>query len=389
MKRVLFLNSKSPFPVRDGAAIGTNQYLRFFHDLGYSVDLAYISENDDLDQVSKGLAGLCSHIYIFKVTKLQSYLSVIKGIFTNRLPLQVNYYYTTPLAKWVSAHQADYDILYCHNMRTTEYAYRLGGYKIWNIVDSLSMNFASLVSESRGLWHYIYKIDAVRCARYEQKMLPVFDKKLIVSAKDCDYIEQQAGHKEKIAVIENFVQVPQGRAMKHDAKARNLVFVGAMNYQPNITAAVYFCHNIMPRLLERYPDLKFYIVGKTPAPSVKALASEHVEVTGWVDDIWSYLEMASVVVTPMQSGSGLQNKILQALAIGACVVTTPIGFEGLVAEEGQPHVAESDDDMVSQISQLLDHPEQRKSEGEKSIGYIRKNYSYEVIRDKFKRFLEE
>ncbi len=145
----------------------------------------------------------------------------------------------------------------------------------------------------------------------------------------------------------------------------------------------------MPRLLERYPDLKFYIVGKTPAPSVKALASEHVEVTGWVDDIWSYLEMASVVVTPMQSGSGLQNKILQALAIGACVVTTPIGFEGLVAEEGQPHVAESDDDMVSQISQLLDHPEQRKSEGEKSIGYIRKNYSYEVIRDKFKRFLEE
>lgn len=389
MKRVLFLNSRSPFPVRDGAAISTNQYLRFFHDLGYSVDLAYISEGDDLELVTKGLEGLCSHIYLFKVSRAQAYLSVLKGLLTNRLPLQVNYFYTSELAKWVSLHQWDYDMLYCHTIRTTEYACRLGGYKIWNIVDSLSMNCASLVSQTSGLWHYIYKVDAVRCARYEQKMLPAFDKKLIISAKDSDYIEQQTGRQEKIAVIENFVQLPQGRAMKHDAKARNLVFVGAMNYKPNITAAIYFCRNIMPRLLQRYPDLRFYIVGKTPASSVRALANDHVVVTGWVDDMWSYLEKASVVVAPMRSGSGLQNKILQALAIGACVVTTPIGFEGLVAEEGQPHVAESDDDMVSQISMLLDNPEQRKREGEKAMEYIRKNYAYEVIRDKFKRFLEQ
>ncbi len=388
MKKVLFLNSKSPFPIRDGAAIGTNQYLRFFHDLGYEVDLAYVSEKDDLDTVKSGLKGVCSHFFCFPLPPWQSYLKSMTGLLTNKRPLQVNYYHSHKLEKWIGAHAHEYDILYCQNMRAAQYVSDIAQYKIWNIVDAFSMNYQSAKKFAKGLWHWIYKIDSRRCCRYEQDLLGKFDKKLIVSKKDRDFIVEKAGGKADISVIENFTHIPEGRKMDNDPKAHHLVFVGAMNYEPNVTAVTYFCKQILPKLLERYPDLVFYIVGKTPTSAVRALQSDHVVVTGWVDDIWDYLKLASVVVAPMLSGSGIQNKILQALSVGACVVTTSTGFEGLTRDEGQPYVVDGDDALVEKISFLLDHPELRVQEGVKSIAYIKKHYSLEVIREKFRRFLE-
>ena len=389
MKKVLFLNSRSPFPIRDGASIGTNQYLRFFHDLGYDVDLCYVSEKDDLDVVSKGVGQYCNQVRCFPIPKWQSYLKSLHGFMTSPYPLQVCYYYSRKLSRWVKEHAADYDIIYCHNMRTARYAEGLGQYKIWNIVDAFSMNYESAITHSHGLWKWIYKTDARRCSRYEQKLLGEFNKKLIVSQKDRDFIVDCAGGKADITVVENYTVIPEGPGHETPVlKTPNLVFVGAMNYEPNITAVTYFCNHILPVLLKTYPNLHFYIVGKTPAASVCALQSEHVTVTGFVDDVWDYFRKASVVIAPMQSGSGLQNKILQALAVGACVVTTPIGFEGLVHAEGQPFIAETDEEMVKQISFLLDSPEARSEEGKKSVGYIKKFYSIDVIRAKFKAFMD-
>ena len=157
-----------------------------------------------------------------------------------------------------------------------------------------------------------------------------------------------------------------------------------MNYEPNVSAVRYFSRNIMPELLKRYPKLHFYIVGKTPTPEVEALANEHTTVTGFVESTWDYLKIATLVVTPMQSGSGLQNKILQSLAVGACVVTTPKGFEGLVSDAGQPFVAKDSDEMIKIISHLLDNPQERQERGDLSIEYVRKHYAPDVIQQKFK-----
>ena len=389
MKKVLFLNSRSPFPIKDGAAIGTNQYLRFFHDLGYEVDLAYVSENDDEDIVKAGLKDICKNIFCFPLPPWQSYLKSMMGLLTNSRPLQVNYYHSRKLDKWVRKHASAYDILYCQNMRAAQYICDIEQYKIWNIVDAFSMNYLSAKLFAKGLWHWIYKIDSRRCCRYEQKLLNRFDKKLIVSKKDRDFIVGKAGGKADITVIENYTLIPEDKQLDNDPHAHNLVFVGAMNYEPNVTAVTYFCKQILPKLISRYPDLKFYIVGKTPTSAVRSLQSEYVEVTGWVDDTWEYVKKASVVVAPMLTGSGIQNKILQALAVGASVVTTSTGFEGLVRDEGQPHVVDGDDEMINQISFLLDHPELRMQEGKKSVEYIRKHYSLEVIREKFCVFLKE
>lgn len=388
MKKILFINSKRPCPIIDGASIGTFQYLELFHKLGYETDLLYISENEDLDIVNKGIGPLCHRIIHFRRTKTQSFLSVIKGFLCNLLPIQVNYYYSSRIQKWINAHYQDYDIIYCHNLRTAEYARHLPKYKILNIVDSFSMNYENAKAKARGLWHWIYAIDAIRCAKYEQVLLGVFDKKLIVSEVDCDFIAKRAQHPVDICVIENSVEVDEGKRIDNNPEEHNLVFVGAMNYEPNITAVKHFCQHIMPAIVNAFPDVMFYIVGKTPSPDVQALSSENVIVTGFVDDIWTYLKKASVVVAPMLSGSGIQNKVLQALAVGACVVTTPDGFGGLKSDVGQPFVAENDADMIKCITDLLAHPDSRRLRGELSIQYVKRHYSKDVICKKFKDFLD-
>ncbi len=323
----------------------------------------------------------------YRRTKIQSFLSVIKGLFCNLLPIQVNYYYSSRIQKWVNSHYQNYDVIYCHNLRTAEYARNLQKYKILNIVDSFSMNYENAKTKTRGLWHWIYSIDAVRCAKYEQVLLGVFDKKLIVSEVDRDFIARRAQHPVDICVIENSVEVDEGKHIDNNPEEHNLVFVGAMNYEPNVTAVKHFCQKVLPAIVNAFPDVKFYIVGKTPSPDVQALSSENVIVTGFVDDIWTYLKKASVVVAPMLSGSGIQNKILQALAVGACVVTTPDGFGGLKSDIGQPFVAENDAEMISCITDLFAHPDSRRQQGLLSIQYVKKYYSKDIICKKFKDFL--
>lgn len=388
MKKVLFINSKRPYPIIDGASIGTCQYLELFHRLGYETDLLYISENEDEEIVNQGIGPLCHRIIHFRKTKILSFLSVLKGLLCNLLPIQVNYYYSSRIQEWVNSHYEDYDVIYCHNIRTAEYARYLQKYKILNIVDSFSMNYESAKTKTHGLWHWIYSIDAVRCAKYEQVLLGVFDKKLIVSEVDRDFIVKKAQQSVDISVIENSVEVDEGKRIDNNAEEHNLVFVGAMNYEPNITAVKHFCQNVLPSIVRVFPDVMFYIVGKTPSPDVEALSSENVIVTGFVDDIWTYQKKASVVVAPMLSGSGIQNKILQALAVGACVVTTPDGFGGLKSDIGQPFVVENDADMISCITDLLANPDLRCQQGDLSVQYVKKYYSKDVICKKFKDFLD-
>lgn len=389
MKKVLILSSKSPYPLRDGAAIRTHQSIRLIAELGYSVDVLYLSENDDLTEVKKGLEPYCQNVYSFVMTKRESYINVLIGLMTNLLPLQVNYFYSRKVRKWINRNASRYDIVYCNNIRTARYARGLSNEVILDYVDAYSMNYQAARDNIKGLWHWIYAIDYVRCNKFEQQLLQEFNKFLIISDIDRTFILTRAKKPAKISVIENYTTIDETKRIEQNNTSLKLVFVGAMNYEPNVTAVSYFCKWVLPSLIERYPGIVFYIVGKTPTSQVLELANEHVVVTGFVDSVWDYLKDATLVVTPMQSGSGLQNKILQALAVGACVVTTPKGFEGLVTDDGQPYVVNNSTEMIKVISRLIDHPEERQSSGEKAISYVKRHYAKEVIKEKFAKLLLE
>jgi glycosyltransferase involved in cell wall biosynthesis len=156
-----------------------------------------------------------------------------------------------------------------------------------------------------------------------------------------------------------------------------LVFTGAMDYWPNIDAVSWFVNDILPQLVSDWPQLRFYIVGRSPTPAVYALAGDNVIVTGTVDDVRPFLQHATLVVAPLRVARGIQNKILEAMAMARPVIAAQSCVEAIDATPGlELCAATTTEDFVAQIRDSLRAPERMAAVGLAGRRRVLKNYSW-------------
>jgi glycosyltransferase involved in cell wall biosynthesis len=168
----------------------------------------------------------------------------------------------------------------------------------------------------------------------------------------------------RVEVIPNGVDAERFRPRPEaDIVAGSIAFVGAMSFPPNVAAARWFTRDVLPRIRQANPDVTFTIVGRDPTPAVLALADDPaVTVTGAVDDVRPFLARAAVVVAPMVSGSGIKNKVLEAMAMGRPVAATSLAAEGVVAEAGRDLVvADGPAAFAAAVASILADPERAAS----------------------------
>lgn len=382
-KRILVISSKPPFPVQNGAAIRTMQMLHMLSAF-YDIDLIYTYTGQDS---RAGLDKLCKNIYAFRTSALGMISRGILGLFISK-PLQCSYFYSSKVNSYVKNNMHKYHLVFCNNIRTAQYVIDIPCYKIIDYVDAISMNYWGAIKNANLFWKYINKIEYKRLVCYEKRVLMAFDKHIIISSVDKNFIKSGAAENSKeIFVIGN--SVPFDEELITQNEESNLVFVGSMCYAPNIAAVKTFVKSIFPLVLNRIPNAKFYIVGSRPVKSICDLASENIIVTGFVDDPKDYLRKATVVVVPMYSGAGVQNKILEAMSIGCCVVTTKIGSEGLECiSDGQELFIRSEyNEMADTIIDLIDDKQQRERVGKAAKKYINNFLTFNIIFDRFKSIL--
>ncbi|MDQ4035939.1 MAG: glycosyltransferase, partial [Chloroflexota bacterium] len=169
-----------------------------------------------------------------------------------------------------------------------------------------------------------------------------------------------------------------------------LVFVGAMSYPPNVAAMRYFTNEVLPIVRRARPDTRLTIVGRDPAPDVRAMASASVQVTGEVEDVRPYLAAASVFVAPMVSGSGIKNKVLEAMAMARPVVVTSLAVEGLPVHNGQNAlVADGAAPLAAAIIRLLGNPEERTRMGEAGRSLVEQQYTWEACAARYEELYQE
>ncbi len=193
----------------------------------------------------------------------------------------------------------------------------------------------------------------------------------------------------EIYVIGNKVEIPNDIFVSKHESDGILVFVGKMNYEPNVVAVTWFAEHVLPKLLITYPNLQFQIVGAHPEKRIQRLSDKpNIQVTGFVESIEPYFQRATIVVAPMLTGAGIQNKIIQAMSYGCCVVTTSIGAEGLTINHNEIAVWDDEDKMVNGIKMLLSDREKRASMGKLARQYVIDNLSSKVIAEQFWTFME-
>jgi sugar transferase (PEP-CTERM/EpsH1 system associated) len=167
-----------------------------------------------------------------------------------------------------------------------------------------------------------------------------------------------------------------GHASPYADGERAVVFTGAMDYWPNVDAVQWFANDVFPHLRERFADLRFYIVGSRPSPAVQALAQlPGVVVTGTVPDVRPYIAHARVAVAPLRIARGIQNKVLEAMAMATPVVVSPQALEGIEAVPGAELVlADGAGEFVESVSTLLE--QQGSPLGPAARARVERQYSW-------------
>ncbi len=192
----------------------------------------------------------------------------------------------------------------------------------------------------------------------------------------------------QLHIVGNKVSIPDPIFISRHDHSDTIIFVGKMDYDPNVIAVSWFADHVFPELLICHPDLKFIIVGAHPSIPVQKLADrDNIIVTGYVESVEPFYQQASIVVATMLTGAGIQNKIIQAMSYGCCVLTTSIGAEGLNIENNEIAVVDGNKEMIEALTLLLGDREKRCAMGMAARQYVINNLSEHIIGKQFWEFI--
>jgi glycosyltransferase involved in cell wall biosynthesis len=273
------------------------------------------------------------------------------------------------------------DALYFVIIRICSNLNKYEGRMYVDLVDSLGLNFVRRARMTKGPLRWLLNLEASRISEYERRIALRATRSFVVSRIDQKFIDK-----------ENVDVIPLGIDMKRFYKEENRVvgpviaFTGNMFYQPNADAVLWFVQKCWLHVKISVPGVRLLIVGSNPLQSVVALGvkDEAIVVTGRVPSVASVLNTAAVAIASMQSGSGMQFKILEAMACGVPVVTTTLGLGDISAVPGQDLlVADSAADFCNAVVSLLHSEVLAKAVGEHGMQYVRFNHSWDVMNERF------
>lgn len=372
---ILVICSRTPWPLTGGAKLrlfNTAQILAQEH----TVDILVIDESPVIPDRRKALRDRFNDVRIFTYPNYSFPINAARGLVSSR-PLQTHYYDFAEVRQWLDTYANRYDLLYCNHIRTTEYARRLDIPKIVDFVDAISRTYEN--ATGTGLWRILYPLETQRLRRYERTIAHEFDSSFIISESDRDHIGNESIRVLPNGVADQFLDAPPSAAGNDDSPP-TLVFHGKMDYMPNVDAATWFADEIFPIVRARCPNTQFRIVGTNPTKRIRALDSRTgIEVTGYVESVVDELVEATVAVAPMREGSGMQNKVLEAMATSTPVVTTPLGADGIAGTSGQQFsVAKKPEEFAHRVTTLTDAPDYRHSLGKCGRKLIHERYTWET-----------
>ncbi len=292
-------------------------------------------------------------------------------------PFQAAYFFNRrinrDIALLIEKHRPDH--IFCQLIRTAEYARNIDIDKTIDYQDVFSEGLKRRLRFSPWYLRPLLKSEYNRVKKYEYRVFDLFDKKTIISYPDLERIPHPG--RNSIEVVPNGVDTDFFRPDSRD-KEFEVLFTGNMAYPPNVDGAEFLVRDIMPIVWRQIPDARVAIAGAYPAARVRALAGKNVTVTGWVDDIREYYWKSRIFIAPMRIGTGLQNKVLEAMATGLPCITSPLANAALRAAPGkQVLIGSGPAEYAQHILSLLQDKKQGTSVGKEGYNFVLKGFNWE------------
>ena len=350
--KLLVLTSRIPYPIEKG------DKLRMYYQLKelakhHEIVLCCLSDYEISESALDALRPFCKRIEILKLHPLRRWMNVILGVLSRR-PFQVLYFFQRSAARQLRRviDEEKPEHIYCQLIRCAEYVKDVVEIpKTIDYMDALSYGMRRRCANSGFFARLIFREEAERLERYEQIIFEYFDHHTIISKQDCDLMKHP--QRERIAIVRNGIDASFFETVVSGYQFQ-ILFCGNMSYPPNIEASKRLVNDILPMVQKEYPEITVMLAGADPSRAVRSLKQSSVYVTGWIDDIREAYSSAKVFVAPMVSGSGMQNKLLEAMASGLPCLTTRIAADALQATDGvNIIVCESNEDFAFNVLKLL------------------------------------
>ena len=389
MANVLFLVHRIPYPPNKG------DKLRSFHLLKglaaqHKVFLGTLVDDPaDMAHVPT-LRPMCEDLHAAPLHPVAARMASLQGLLTGR-PLTLHYFHDAGLARWVrrtvQRHRIDAIVVFSSSM--AQYAQAHPELPMFvDFVDVDSAKWAAYAPRHRWPLSWLYRREAQCLLACERDVAAQARRSFFATEKEAALFRELAPEcAQRVEAMNNGVDTAYyspspALACPFAPGETPLVFTGAMDYWPNIDAVGWFATEVLPRLRAARPQLRFHIVGRAPTAAVRALAANPqagVVVTGTVPDVRPYLQHAAVVVAPLRLARGVQNKILEAMAMGRPVVAAASCVEALTAEPGRDILAAGTaDDYVHGIEQLLQAPDRAAAMGSAGRQRVTRDYAWEA-----------
>jgi len=381
--RILQVTNKVPYPAKDGGAIACMNLSKGFSQLGHQVTILSMNTKKhhvNMEDIPESVTNMAD-IHLVEVPARITFLQAMLNLVFSKEPYNavrfISDHFSKSLQKLLD--DKEFDVIQLEGLYLCPYipvirkktnaliVYRAHNieYEIWQRTMQIST----------GAKHLYLKNLSRRIFKFEKAMLNRYDVLVPITSRD-EAILNSLGNTKPTHVsqtgIDSSVLIPYAKNLEHPT----LFHLGSMEWAPNQEGLIWFVDKCWPLIHEKYPKLKFYVAGRNaPHWLQKKMEFPNIEFVGEIENAYEFMNSKSVMIVPLFSGSGMRVKIIEGMALGKSIVTTPIGAEGIhVIHNKHLLIAENENDFVQAVSNLIDDPELFRETGKNAIEFIHENF---------------
>lgn len=373
--RILFISPYIPSLIR----VRPYNIIKYLAQRGHQITLlALVPPGEETGSLST-LKTWCEQVETVPLPRWRTLWNGVGALPQLATPLQAAYSRSPEMATLIrrTLAQQTFDAVHVEHMRGAELARAVGNRPvIFDSVDSITLLFEKVLAAG-PTWRsrLMATVELSRNRRYEGNLLQRFSRVLVTSPQDKATLTALSAHPqadERIVVLPNGVDLDYFAPLNQPRLADTLVFSGKMSYHANVAAAIDLITRVMPLIWQQKPEIKLTIVGKDPSPKLLELAGDpRISVTGTVPDMRPYIGQAALTILPMRYGVGIQNKVLEAMAMATPVITTSKTLGALQVQANRELlVADTPQAMAASALQLLADAELRQRVGDAGRQYV-------------------
>ena len=386
MESLLFLAHRLPYPPNKGDKVRSFHFLKHLAER-YRIFLGTFIDDPSDWQYVEALKPLCADVHVEAIVPWSKRLTSVTALLGGEA-LSLAYFRSRKLGRWVAetARRERFARAFAYSSPMAQYMLDLPGVRCFvDFVDMDSAKWGDYALRRKWPASALYGREARRLLTYEREVAARAEASIFVTDEEARrFCSETPERADRVVAIRNGVDSEYFSPLcdfesPFASDERPVVFTGAMDYWPNVDAVAWFAREVLPTVRKRDPSIRFYIVGMNPEPAVRALASDAaVTVTGRVDDVRPYLKHARVVVAPLRVARGIQNKVLEAMAMAKPVVVTAESAAALSVEQGiELEVATDAHSFGSKVLALMDSG-QASAMGRRARSRVLQDYAWQA-----------